>query len=83
MKTLLAIVAALISINFAEVEAKPYSVLELQQSGNDQIKIDRSETTLMQISCFGCISPETGRMRNNYVRPHYNNGRFVGGYWRS
>ena len=34
--------------------------------------------------CQGCISPRTGRPRNNYVRPHdRGNGTRVEGYWRS
>ena len=37
-----------------------------------------------ELTCYGCISPNTGRSRNNFVRPHYrNNGTFVDGYWRS
>ena len=37
-----------------------------------------------EIACYGCISPSTGRIRNNYVSPHYrSNGTFVNGYWRS
>ena len=37
-----------------------------------------------EISCYGCISPRTGRPRTNYVRPHYrSNGTHVQGYYRS
>jgi len=39
---------------------------------------------LEEMACFGCISPETGRPRTNYVRPHVRrNGTPVPGYWRS
>ena len=37
-----------------------------------------------EISCYGCISPRTGRFRNEYVRPHFrSNGTYVNGYFRS
>ena len=36
-----------------------------------------------EFACWGCLSPDTGRPRNNFVRPHYNNGNFIDGYWRS
>ena len=83
MKTLFAIAATLVSLNFTQVEAKPFGILEIQKSGAGQGQIDRSEMPLLEISCFGCISPRSGMPRTNYVRPHINNGRMVGGYWRS
>jgi hypothetical protein len=37
-----------------------------------------------ELACYGCISPSTGRVRDNYVRPHVrSNGTSVNGYWRS
>ena len=37
-----------------------------------------------EMACWGCISNETGRIRNNYVTPHFrSDGSFVNGYWRS
>jgi len=37
-----------------------------------------------ELACFGCISPDTGRIRDGYVQPHFrSNGSFVNGYWRS
>ena len=37
-----------------------------------------------ELACYGCFSTTTGRIRNNYVRPHVrSNGSFVNGYWRS
>ncbi len=83
MKTLFAIAVTLVSLNLSVVEAKPFSVFEIQKSGSGQINSNHSNLPLMEISCFGCSSSGTGMPRTNYVRPHINNGRFVGGYWRS
>ena len=83
MKTLFAIAVTLISLNFSQVEAKRYSILEIQKFGAGQGNVDRSSMPLLELSCLGCISPRSGMPRTNYVRPHFNSGRLVGGYWRS
>ena len=82
MKILFAIALTLVSITFNQVEAKPMGIFEIQKSGSGQIN-NHSNSPLIEISCFGCLSPQSGRPRSNYVRPHINNGRVIGGYWRS
>ena len=36
------------------------------------------------LACWGCFSTNTGRIRSNYVQPHFrSNGAFVNSYWKS
>jgi hypothetical protein len=49
-----------------------------------QVLVNNPNAGSYETACFGCISPSTGRVRDNYVRPHYrSNGSHVSGYWRS
>ena len=56
----------------------------------DEIQINKPEAqdsdhkSMVQFACYGCLSTETYRPRNEYVRPHVrSNGTYVDGYWRS
>ena len=94
LKTLLTALIVLTALNISEAEAGAYQNWMNYGKTNDNMVVNPSEFKdnmliklpefpELQMSCFGCISPNTGRPRTNYVRPHFNNGRFVGGYYRS
>ena len=78
--TLIAAAIALISAT-ASVSASPFATIENDPNvlvNNPTIKV------LDEMACFGCISPNTGRIRDGYVRPYTKrNGTSVRGYWRS
>ena len=45
---------------------------------------DETPAGIKELACYGCISPETGRARTNYVQPLVrSNGTYVQGFWRS
>ena len=45
---------------------------------------DETPAGIKELTCYGCLSTETGRPRTNYVQPHVrSNGTYVQGYWRS
>jgi len=52
---------------------------------NPDVLINKPIVTEMnELACMGCISPNTGRIRDGYVAPHIrSNGTLVDGYWRS
>ena len=75
------ITAAFVLMSAANaVSASPLSI---PNDPNVLVNMPTVETTVIQ-ACYGCISPNTGRPRTNYVRPHFrSNGTYVGGYYRS
>ena len=79
-KIIVAAAIALMSAT-ANVSASPFSSIE----SNPNVLVNKPTVKAMvELACYGCISPSTGRIRNNYVRPHFrSNGAFVNGYWRS
>jgi hypothetical protein len=46
---------------------------------NDRLIYNPNVTSI----CYGCTSSVTGLPRTEYVRPHYNSGNYVSGYYRS
>ena len=94
MKTLLTALIILTAFNVSKAEARVIqdwmnfgktnaNMVVSPPDFKDNMLIRIPQFPELQMSCFGCMSPNTGRPRTNYVRPHYNNGRFVGGYFRS
>jgi hypothetical protein len=79
-KIIVAAAIALMSAT-ANVSASPFSSIE----SNPNVLVNKPIVKAMvELACYGCISPSTGRIRDNYVRPHFrSNGAFVNGYWRS
>jgi hypothetical protein len=77
------IIAAAIALISATtvVSASPFSL----NGTNPEVLINKPIVKVMdELACYGCISPNTGRVRDGYVRPHTrSNGSFVNGYWRS
>ena len=63
------------------VNADPFSLAPF----NPEVLINKPIVAEMdELACMGCISPNTGRIRDGYVAPHYRrNGTLVDGYWRS
>jgi hypothetical protein len=75
--------AALTVATLAVGSAHAGSLMPVYGMSNDVLinrpDIANSFTTI----CYGCISDITGLPRTEYVRPHYNSGRYVDGYFRS
>ena len=59
------------------------SLMPVYGMSND-VLINRPDTANgFTTICYGCTSNITGLPRTEYVRPHYNSGRYVDGYFRS
>ena len=81
-KILISAAVALITATTAySVSASPFTGIE----NDPNVLVNKPVVQQTdEVACYGCISPNTGRIRNNYVSPHYrSNGTFVNGYWRS
>ena len=78
--TLFAAAIALMSATTA-VSASPF----LSTHTDPDVLVNRPVVeSIDDLACLGCISPNTGRIRDGYVTPHFrSNGSFVNGYWRS
>jgi len=75
--------AALTVATLTAGSAHAGSMMPTYGMGND-VLINRADTSNGFINvCFGCISESTGMPRTTYVQPHFNSGRYVGGYYRS
>jgi len=75
--------AALTVVTLASGSAHAGSMMPVYGMGND-VLINRPDTTKgFTAICYGCFSQSTGLPRTEYVQPHFNSGRYVGGYYRS
>ena len=81
MKTILLAASIALIAATSSVSANPFMPIE-----NDPNVFVNNPVIehLDEVACYGCISPDTGRIRNNYVSPHFrSNGTYVAPYWRS
>ena len=85
MKSLMVAAALAIAALTGTANAAPMLDSDFGLKSDKPLQI--SDTTLgagEEFACYGCLSTETGRPRDNYVRPHFrSNGAFIQGYWRS
>ena len=81
MKNIIVAAAFAVISSATVVSASPSSF----NSINPDILVNKPVVAEMdELACMGCISPNTGRIRDGYVAPHIrSNGAFVNGYWRS
>ena len=80
------VIASLSSANASaneEQSASRFKALDLDVLIENPV-FDANDSHEFKLSCYGCLSTETYRPRNEYVRPHFRgNGTYVNGYWRS